>query len=163
VLTEKLHFDMHLEAMRLAHGEKPANLFKLSIKNKSNTYGSKFSSNFSNLKNKLFPNTNRSLVFHSFRHNIATLLREKGYPFDVISSITGHSVAITSDEKKIEDGVLKKIYQYNIRFVKEKKEIADLDIYPFLDERLEKLGEKIQAVYQQILTNPRALARFKKQ
>lgn len=50
-----------------------------------------YSKRFGNVKKRLYPDKNRTLVFHSLRHTFTTLAYQQGYNEQQVSWVTGHS------------------------------------------------------------------------
>lgn len=50
-----------------------------------------YSKRFGNVKRKLYPDRNRTLVFHSLRHTFITLAYQAGYTEQNVSWVSGHS------------------------------------------------------------------------
>lgn len=173
IVVEKLGFKLHLEAVkRIAKMQRKEDINIFGIQKRKNeigekkyVYGTKFSNSFSKQKNLIITDKKRELTFHSFRQNIAVFLAEKQYRFRVIASITGHKVLNFMNDQEEQGGlnsILNKVYLKGVNFFEEKKEIATLNPYPFLEKDFEKIGAEILKTYTKILTDKNIFEQFKR-
>jgi len=73
-----------------------------------------YTKRFGNVKKKLYPDRNRTLVFHSLRHTFTTLAYRQGFNEQQISWITGHK-----DKRGSGESAKRYFHGYSVAYLSE--------------------------------------------